>query len=182
MTHLFVSRGRRRRTSVLVLASRAFALISLLTITGCGTSFSELLFQTGTALGRTALDLLLTDVANQVADAREVTDTSDDGGADGTDGGDGAADADDGSDGDPGDAVGPDLGDTASGESVYADNGCAACHCADASGDCALSAPSLVGVDAATLDDFLRGDRTHPAKPSLSDRDIVDLEAYLGSL
>ena len=56
--------------SILTPASQAFAVMSLLTLPGCATNFSELLFQTGTALGRTALDQLLTDVANQVADAR----------------------------------------------------------------------------------------------------------------
>jgi len=74
------------------------------------------------------------------------------------------------------------VGDPVAGAAVYADSGCAACHCADATGGCALSAPALPGADAITLDDYLRGAAAHPAKPALSDQDIADLAAYLDSL
>lgn len=185
MKHLALPRVRRVQTSILTPAIRAFMLVALLALSGCGTNFSQLLLQSGTALGRSAFDLFLTDVANQVANAleqTEETDTPDVGDTGGAAGGDAGGDTDDGSEGSGDDTIGPDAGDTALGEAVYADSGCAACHCADASGDCALSAPGLVGADAATLDDFLRGDVSHPVKPPLSDQDIADLEAYLGTL
>ncbi len=154
---------------------------------GCGTNFNELLYQAASAVGRTAFDLWLTDQANRIADSHE------DGDDEPTDGDDG--DADDGdepddADGEDGDSGGDDgggngggdlTGDPSAGEIGYNSNGCAACHCADATGGCALSAPGLIGVDAATLDDFLRGDASHPSKADLTDQQIVDMEAYLAS-
>ena len=158
---------------------------------GCGTNLNELLYQTASSVGRTAFDLWLTDQANQLTDSDDNGDDDPTGGDDGdADDGDEPddADGDDGDDGDPGGDDGGGIGggdltgDPSSGEIGYNSNGCAACHCADATGGCALSAPGLIGVDAATLDDFLRGDASHPSKADLTDQQIVDLEAYLASI
>ena len=73
-------------------------------------------------------------------------------------------------------------GDAAGGALVFLNNGCGACHCDDASGGCALGAPALIGVEADELDERLRGDASHPVKFDLSDNELADLQAYLGSL
>jgi hypothetical protein len=39
-----------------------------------------------------------------------------------------------------------------------------------------------VGVSREVLDGALRGSAPHPVRPNLTDQEIVDLEAYLGSL
>ena len=126
---------------------------------GCGTNLNEVLFQSGTATGRTLIDLWLTDFENRLADSLDRN---------------GAAAGGGGSTGL--------TGDPAAGQTVFAANNCAACHCADASGGCALSAPPIVGVTAETLDSVLRGDQTHPTNVELSDQDLADLQAYLASL
>ena len=84
-------------------------------LVGCGSNFPELLYQSASAAGRTYLDLLLTDVANTVADALDREDeVSPDGDDNGDDNGD-----DDGGDG--GDISFDDLtGDPAAGEPLYA--------------------------------------------------------------
>jgi cytochrome c553 len=140
---------------------------------GCGTNLNEVLFQSGAATGRTLIDLWLTDFENRLADslnpngaaAGDSGSTTDQGGG-GTSGGDGSSGL---------------TGDPAAGQTVFAANNCAACHCANASGGCALSAPPVVGVTAETLDEVLRGDQTHPAKVELSDQDLADLQAFLAS-
>jgi len=71
------------------------------------------------------------------------------------------------------------TGDAANGKALFAANGCAACHCADASGGCALSAPALKGVSFQIVDDHLRGTADHPGgKFMLTDQEIADLQAY----
>jgi len=150
---------------------------------GCGTNLNEVLLQSGTATGRTLIDLWLTNFENRLADsldqngaaAGDSGSTTDQGGG-GTDQGNGG-DATSGGDGSTGL-----TGDPAAGQTVFAANNCAACHCAAASGGCALSAPPIVGVTAETLDGVLRGDQAHPAKVELSDQDLADLQAYLASL
>ena len=126
---------------------------------GCGTNLNEVLLQSGAATGRTLIDLWLTDFENRLADSLDRN---------------GAAAGGGGSTGL--------TGDPAAGQTVFRANNCAACHCAGASGGCALSAPPIVGVTAATLDGVLRGDASHPAKVELSDQDLADLQAYLASL
>lgn len=172
----------------------AAAVALLLACGGCGTSVNDLLFQTGTAVGRTFLDLLLTDVANTLEDQLDSLgqpadgddqDTDDAGAAD--DDGDGGTNGDTNGDGsDNGGSTGGGLddltGDPAAGETVYAANGCTACHCEEAAGGCALSAPAIIDTAAQLLDDFLRGDEFHPTKIDLTDQEIVDLQAYLASL
>ena len=74
------------------------------------------------------------------------------------------------------------TGDTAAGATVYTSSSCCGCHCADAVGGCAMSAPSLVGVSLDLLDANLRGSDSHPLKPTLTDQELVDLQAWLSSL
>jgi len=151
------------------------AIALALGLAGCGTNLDEILFQSGTALGRTYLDLLLTDVANTLADRCDQDDEPIDGDQNGD-----AADDGNGDDGGVTDGGFEDLvGDPAAGEPLYAS--CAACHCADAVGGCLPGTPGVVGVSAETLDEFLRGDAPHPPS-DLTDQEIVDLEAYLASL
>lgn len=79
---------------------------------------------------------------------------------------------------------------------LYADQGCAACHCNSAGGGCNLSAPNIQHQRYGALEANLRfattaGERPelddpfdpHPFKlPAASDQDLRDLEAFLGSL
>jgi len=150
-------------------------------LAGCGSDFSQILLQTGSAVGQTALDILLTDLVNQIADALDPTANPPPAGEDTDDHGE---DTDDHDDHPPADGSSFDglTGDSAAGETLYTSNNCASCHCVDASGGCALSAPSLFGVSATSLDFHLRSPAGHPMKVDLSDQEIVDLEAYLSSL
>ncbi len=156
---------------------------------GCGTSVNELLSQTSAAAGRTFLDLLLTDVANTLEDQLDSLGEPADGGDQDADDDDSDGDTDGGANGDSSDNGGStgggldDLtGDPAVGETLYASNGCAVCHCEDAAGGCALSAPAIIDTTTQGLDGFLRGDEIHPSKIDLTDQEIVDLQAYLASL
>jgi mono/diheme cytochrome c family protein len=143
---------------------------------GCGTNLNEALYQAAGATGRTFLDILLTDLANTLADSFDQGGTPPP--EDELDGGDGNG------------TIPPDdppfeelIGDPGAGEGLYASNSCTPCHCADAAGGCALNAPSLVGTATDTLDDRLRGDAAHPGgKFNLTNQEIVDLQAYLASL
>lgn len=150
--------------------------------TGCGSAFSEILFQAASAAGRSALDVALTDLANDLADAADQQ------GDDGVDD-DGAVDDDPGDSDDsppddsPVDDGGGDLaGDAATGEAVFVDNGCTSCHCADASGGCALSAPGLAGVSRTELESRLTGELSHPIQADLTAQEFADLEAFLASV
>lgn len=100
-----------------------------------------------------------------------------DGGGDGSgmNGGDGSGgEGSGGGDGSGGDGGGV-TGDATSGMSLVADN-CAACHGEDgASG----FAPNIQGMTAATIMEVTTSDG-HP-NPELSEQDIADIEAYLGS-
>lgn len=171
----------------MITATRGFIygtmpLLALL-VGGCGTNFDEILYQAFAATGRTALDLFLTDLANDLADRADGDDAAPDDtdGDDGTgDGGTGDGGDTDGGDGTDGGSVG---GDAAAGEMIYVSNGCGSCHCADSSGGCALDAPALHDADGGTLDEFLRGDTPHTGgKYDLTDQEILDLQAYLGGL
>lgn len=148
---------------------------------GCGTNLDQVLLQTATATGRTVLDIFLTEYANNLVDQFQPGDQNGDQNQDGGGGTDnGGTDNGGGSNGGGGlDGL---TGDAAAGETVFSSNNCAGCHCADASGGCALSAPSIVGMSRTILDEELRGSSPHPVKVNLSDQEIVDLEAYLASL
>ncbi len=226
--------------------------LSLVSI-GCGTNFEEILLQAASALGRTALDLSITELANDLANgstnepddqdsdiddaddmATDEPDLGDSPGDDGSSdvargetlvtdncsachGADGAsgfapsiqgASADEiaskigGADGHlvvslsdqdaedmaaflgsfegSGDAV---EGDSDEGESAFIAFGCAGCHCADASGGCALDAPNLVGASFQELTDVVVGNVPHAGGiTDLSDEEIADIQAYLDSL
>lgn len=140
---------------------------------GCGSDLNEFLRQAGDSAGRVLVDILLTDLANAVAeigewnDAPPTPDPVDD-------------DTDDPADVPPPGDLEPDA---IEGEAIFAANNCAACHCADAAGGCALDAPALIGAAIETLDDFLVGDAAHPGgKFGFSAQDLADLEAYLAGL
>lgn len=164
-------------------------VLGSIVLCGCGTDLPELLQQSALSAGRTFLDGLLTDLANALAepDTGGAGDSTDDGTADdsGDEGDEPGMDDGTGADGDM-DDTGSGLanltGESVVGESLYIINGCASCHCADASGGCALSAPSVVGDSATSLDESLRGEASHPIKVDLSDQEIVDISAYLDSL
>ncbi|MCZ6655472.1 MAG: cytochrome c [Planctomycetota bacterium] len=69
------------------------------------------------------------------------------------------------------------------GEMLFADHNCSACHCPDAGGGCALSAPAVVGAAVELLDTFLRGAETHAGGTfPFDDQETADLAAYLQSL
>ena len=142
-------------------------------VTGCGTDWQQVLIQESTAVGVTLVDRLLTEAANSLLDSLDEVGQPEP-----------ADDEPPVTDGDGGGAVDLDTltGVEAQGESLFAGQGCMGCHCADATGGCVGEAPSVVGVAAETLDAVLRGSATHPVKPSLTDQDIVDLEAFLASL
>lgn len=81
------------------------------------------------------------------------------------------------------DADDSDSGSVAGGETLFVANNCGGCHCADATGGCALAAPALVGATLETLTDFLTGIEPHTGGQfALSDQDLADLQAYLASL
>ncbi len=161
---------------------RTIALLSMFVaiaaIVGCGVDVQNLFYQGAGALGRTYLDLVLTDLVNELADAQEGADDQDDGDADDGDQDDGGDDGGGGNvDGDvPIDEL---IGDPAAGEPLFAS--CAVCHCADASGGCLPGTPSVVSASAESLDELLRGGGTHPPS-NLTNQEIVDLEAYLATL
>jgi len=146
---------------------------------GCGSAFSEILFQAASAVGRSALDVALTDIANDFADAGDAqADEPVDGGGDVPD-----DETPDAPDEPPIDGGGADLvGDPVAGEPFYTTNGCSSCHCDDASGGCALDAPNAVGVEFSILEAHLTGDESHPVKLDLTAQDLADLQAYLASL
>ena len=159
------------------LAMLSAAGVSLTCCSGCGTNLEQVLLQTASAAGRTVLDIVLTELANALAEELRPDGPAD--GGNGTDDGNGDTPPDGGNgDGNIDDLV----GDAAAGQAVYAGNNCAGCHCADAGGGCALSAPAIAGVSRQTLDESLRGTASHPVRVDLTDQEIVDLEAYLASL
>lgn len=163
------------------LEALAVGLTCLAAAFGCGTNLNDLLLQSSNAVGRTYLDMLLSDLANTLAGTSGAPEPPPaDGNQDGD--GNGGNGTNDGNGPPPADGFDDLTGDAGAGETIYANNGCAGCHCADASGGCLATAPGLVGVDAETLDDFLRGDAPHPTSADLSNQEIVDLEAYLASL
>lgn len=157
-------------------------LAAVMGMIGCGVDVRTLVQQNADALGRTFLDLLLTDLANQLADAQTVEGDQNDGDADDdNNGGTGDGDGADGDNGDQGDG-GSDVlvGDPAPGEALYAS--CSACHCADGSGGCLPGAPSIIGASAELLDEFPGGGGGSHVPFDLTNQDIVDLEAFLATL
>jgi len=153
---------------------------------GCGSDFNNVLFQSLSAAGRSAFDLTLTDLANTVADAADNLNAPADGADQGGGAGDDSGDTDTDGDGDGGATDGgmpPAAGDGANGRLVFDGNGCSTCHCDDASGGCALGAPSLQGVEAAEVTDKLTGVIGHTGGTrDLSETELEDLATYLAEL
>jgi cytochrome c553 len=148
---------------------------------GCGANLSEIFYQSVAAAGRTLLDQVLTDVANDLAEQGEdQPDEGDgDGNGDGDDGdGNGGNGDGDGEEPPPGDLT----GDAARGETLFASSGCGGCHCADAVGGCLPGAPGLVNIALDVLTANLTGGDPHPTSPNVSNQDIADLQAFLTSL
>jgi hypothetical protein len=132
-------------------------------LAGCGTNLEEILFQNATALGRTAFDIFLTDVANDLADALECDGAPDDDGDDGDDG----DDVDDGDGDDVDDGDGP-----ADGAALFSNN-CAMCHGADGTGP-----PDVTGLSAADLSAGLES-AVH-GSVSLTEDEVVAIAEFLG--
>ncbi len=146
------------------------AVILFLGVSGCGTNVQDILYQTGSSVGRSFYDMLLTEMVNDIADAFDTTadDAADDEDAD-DDGEDPADDgADDDADDDGDDGAAPD------GATLYADN-CAACH-----GDDGASGfgPDVTGLSA---DDMAAGleSGTH-AGISLTDDEVAAIAELMG--
>lgn len=147
------------------------ALLLLPLVSGCGTNFQDVLLQTGAAFGRSAIDLLLTDLANALADALEDDSDNANDNANNNDN-DNDNDNDNGNDNSGG--AGP--GDIDRGSAIFADD-CAVCHGADgASG----FAPNIQGADENAIRAAVSGEGGH-APYDLSDQDIADVAAFLGS-
>jgi mono/diheme cytochrome c family protein len=156
-----------------------YAIVSALilpAVAGCGTNLNEALLLASESGARTLVDVLLSDLYADLPDlftippvVGETTDDADDG--------------NDGGDVGPGDGAVTD-GDAETGGQVFTANSCAACHCADASGGCAASAPAVVGADVDTLRNRLQGDTPHTGGKfaDLSAQDLADVEAFLADL
>lgn len=160
----------------------ACVLPTLVLVLGCGNDFGYLAYQTAESAGRTFFDLLLTEIANQFYDnLTGANDNANDNQSGDDNGNDNSAGNDNSGGNGTNDNTGGGGPDAAAGEELFAGN-CASCHCADASGGCLLDAPSLVGVSAQLLQEFVVGDAAHPAKRDWTDGDIANVEAYLASL
>ncbi len=145
----------------------AVILTCALCFAGCD-SLGEAAAQSTDASLRALIDLLLTDLTNQVADSLDQDDPEDAGDmADDSD-----DDVDDGDDGDDGTDDDP----VTRGETLVADN-CSVCHGADgASG----FAPNIQGVTEDLIAQQTGGAGGHTAF-ELSEQDRADIAAYLAS-
>ena len=150
--------------------------VAIVGTAGCGVDVQNLLFQSAGAVGRTYFDLMLTDLANELAEADDDNGDADDGEPDDGEPDDGEPDDGDGGDDAPFDEL---TGDPAAGELLYAS--CAVCHCADGSGGCLPGTPGVIGASAESLDEYLRGHDTH-VPSDVTNQEIVDMEAYLATL
>lgn len=165
-TMIASKRSRPMRASLVLFAAWSLA------VAGCGSGFDEFLRQTAASGSRVFVDILLTDLANVVAEIGEQNnelppDPIDD-------------DIDEPDDTPPPADLEPDA---VAGAAIFGANGCGGCHCPDAVGGCALNAPTLIEIDVDMLDASLVGDGPHVGgKFGLSPQDLVDLEAYLAEL
>ncbi|HUL35700.1 MAG TPA: c-type cytochrome [Candidatus Eisenbacteria bacterium] len=71
--------------------------------------------------------------------------------------------------------------DTANGEKVFKAK-CAGCHGADAAGKAGMKSPSIKGKTAEEIQKVIASNAKHAGLKSLSETDIKDLAAYLGTL
>lgn len=152
-------------------------------LTGCGANFEEELLITGTAGVRSVFDVFITEIVNSLLDSFEEGETGapDDAVNDDDEDGDSIDDgSDDGSD--DGGSADDAAASIQRGQTLFTENACFGCHCADASGGCAADAPPNAGADVETVDDITRGERDHPGgKFDFSDQDIDDLVAFLAT-
>lgn len=165
---MFKSKSYLTRRGILIV------LISVAAV-GCGNdSFRDLAYNTVTSTGRTLFDLWLTELVNNIAGGGEepVDNENDNTGGNENDNTSENENTGGGFD---------DLtGDVDNGMTLFSTN-CASCHCPDASGGCLLDAPAIVGASAEDIDEYVRGDATHPAKREWTDQEVVDVEAYLAT-
>jgi mono/diheme cytochrome c family protein len=75
-------------------------------------------------------------------------------------------------------------GDPVLGQFIFETHNCLYCHCIDARGGCAESAPNIQGASFELVDSQLRGEVTHTGGkfPEFTDFDIADIAAYLDQL
>ncbi len=134
-----------------------------LLLAGCGTDFTQVAGQAGTATAHTVLDLWLTDLANAVLDQHQPPPDGDrEDAAD--DGDDDDADADDG------------AGAASPGEAAFVAQGCGVCHGDNAEG---ASSPALAGMDElAALEQRFAGGGIHMGA-ALTDQEIADVADWL---
>lgn len=167
------------------------AAIAAIGLCGCGSGISDALLQSVNAAGRAAIDVFLTDLANDLAADREsLSDSSDD-----VDDGGNTLDDDESEDsdetsppadgGDEGDGAGPpaetgDEADSVVGQAFFTANNCATCHADDASGD---FGPDLIGLESARLFDILSGAEAHTGETvaGITQQDAADLAAWLAA-
>jgi len=148
------------------------ALLVSTTGSGCGSNVGDLATQYANAAATTALDQWLTSLSNDLYGTPLPAEGSDQGGGDMTPGGD---------DGSGGGTPGL-VGDPTVGEEIFTSYGCSGCHCAGATGGCALSAPAIIGAAPELVANIVDPLFPHPVKPTLSDQDQADLVAFLASL
>lgn len=157
----------------MIVAKRGFLcgtmpLMALL-VSGCGSNFDEILYQAFAATGRTAFDIFLTDLANDLADGAEGDDAApDDSDGDGDDGtGDG---------GDTGNGGGSDGGGDTGGDgtALFAAN-CSACHGDDGGSG---FAPDITGHSADEVIEAMS--LTTHGSISLTDDELAAIAVFLG--
>ena len=141
---------------------RLVAVALFLGLAGCGTNIEEILYQTGTATGRTLFDVMLTDLANAIVECWEGDEAPADG-----------EDDDDANGGENGDDANGGNGEV-DGSALYANN-CSACHGADgASG----FAPDITAMAAETLSTGLES-ASH-GSISLTEEEVAAIAGFLG--
>lgn len=166
--------GRRRRGWPAFLSVFLGAVI----LGGCGSDILyDVAYNSVTSTGRTLFDLWLTETINNILDAAGGGSDNDNGSGNGNQNGNGNDNTGNDNAGGGFDDL---IGEVANGMALYSVN-CASCHCPDASGGCLLDAPSVVSASAELIDEYVRGDASHPAKREWSDQEVVDVEAYLAT-
>lgn len=142
-------------------------LAAVASLSGCGSNASDILTQYAQAAAQTAVDQWLTSLANQINGTPIEPDDDDPTPGDG-DTGNGETDQP--------------VGNPVQGEELYTANNCGGCHCPDASGGCALSAPAIIAASVDNVASILDVASGHPFRPELTETDVGDLAAYLATL
>lgn len=128
---------------------------------GCGSNAGDILTQYAQAAAQTAVDQWLTVLVNQYTGTPLEPDDDDP---------------------TPGDGDTGNEGDAARGGELFTANSCGGCHCPDAGGGCALSAPAIIAASVESVASILDAASGHPTQPELSETDVADLAAYLATL